>query len=122
MPKLLTHVLDTSRGQPAADVNIVLFAPGPAGSRLIKSVVPNTSGRTDELLLDSDKIQPGNYKILYYIGDYLVGSNSANCKPYTHSKPLCSLVPILVTIENSGANFLVPLLVKPWSYSTYRDC
>jgi len=61
MPKLKTHVLDISKGQPAADVKIVLFALEPAGSRLMTPIAPYANGRTDELLLNYDKIQPGDY-------------------------------------------------------------
>jgi 5-hydroxyisourate hydrolase len=125
MPKLSTHVLDTSIGKPAAGVNIELFVLGPAGSKLIKSVLTNTDGRTDELLLDADTIQSGDYEIVFHVGDYFAGSNpsvsyTSGAKPDSTSKPFLNLVPIRFTIEDAGENFHVPLLVTPWSYSTYR--
>lgn len=126
MPKLSTHVLDTAIGKPAAGVNIELFILESAGSRLIKSVVTNKDGRTDELLLDADTIQSGDYEIVFHVGDYFAGSNpnvsdTSGVKVDSTSKPFLNLVPVRFTIADASDNFHVPLVVKPWSYSTYRD-
>lgn len=115
MSKLSTHVLDTSIGKPAAGVTIELFILEPAGSRLIKSVVTNKDGRTDELLLDAESIKVGDYEIVFHIGDYFAGSNASAA-----STPFLNLIPIRFTIANPDENFHVPLVVTPWSYSTYR--
>lgn len=115
MPKLSTHVLDTTIGKPAAGVTIELFTLESSGSRLIKSAVTNKDGRTDELLLDADTIQAGDYEIVFHAGDYFAGSNSG-----VEGKPFLNLIPIRFTIADAGENFHVPLLVTPWSYSTYR--
>ena len=115
MSKLSTHVLDISIGKPAAGVKIELSIQESGGFRLIKSLVTNKDGRTDELLLDADTIQSGDYEILFHIGDYFADTNST-----LSDKPFLNRIPIRFTIDDANQNFHVPLVVTPWSYSTYK--
>lgn len=116
MSKLSTHVLDTSLGKPAAGVKIDLFIHETNGSRLIKSLVTNQDGRTDELLLDADAMAAGDYEILFHIGDYFARTNPG----LADDRPFLNQVPIRFTIADATQNFHVPLVATPWSYSTYR--
>jgi 5-hydroxyisourate hydrolase-like protein (transthyretin family) len=70
--------------------------------------------------------QYGDYELVFHVGDYFAGSNPAGsrtsgAKPDSTSKPFLNLVPVRFTIADASDNFHVPLVVKPWSYSTYRD-
>ena len=69
---LTTHVLDTARGCPAANMTIELWQLDPAGDgrRLLKTVRTNADGRTDEPLLVSDEVVAGIYELMFAVGEY----------------------------------------------------
>ena len=116
MGKLSTHVLDTASGRPAAGVTIDLNRiDGPAAKTLIKSLDTNQDGRTDELLLDADSIAEGQYELLFHVGDYFSRQNVTTTEP-----PFLDQVPVRFAIADRAQNYHVPLLISPWSYSTYR--
>ena len=106
MSSLSTHVLDTAHGRPAAGMMIELWS----GDRavLLNSVRTNGDGRTDEPLLSGDAMTPGTYELVFHVGDYF-GDRS-----------FLDQVPVRFTVSDAGMNYHVPLLVTPWSYSTYR--
>src|SRR5260370_36593133 len=64
MAQLSTHVLDTSRGQPAANLRIDLYRAG----KLVKTVTTNADGRTSEPLLSGDRVPAGGYEIALLAG------------------------------------------------------
>ena len=101
--RLTTHVLDTANGRPAAGVPIELFRLDPR--RPLKAVATNADGRTDEPLLT--RLEAGRYELLFFVGGYF-------------GEGLFDEVPIRFRIDDAGAHYHVPLLVSPWSYSTYR--
>ena len=101
--RLTTHVLDTARGRPAAGVPIELFRLD--DRRPLKAVATNADGRTDEPLLTA--LEVGRYELLFFVGAYF-------------GEGLFDEVPIRFRIDDPGAHYHVPLLVSPWSYSTYR--
>jgi hydroxyisourate hydrolase len=100
---LTTHVLDTARGRPAAGVRIELFRLDPRTS--LKTVVTNADGRTDEPLLT--ELEAAAYELTFAVGEYF-------------GEGFLDVVPVRFRIEDPGAHYHVPLLVSPWSYSTYR--
>ena len=110
MGKLSTHVLDTAHGKPAAGLKIELLR----ASTILKTVTTNSDGRTDEPLLSGDALQTGEYQLRFHVGDYFRSANSKDAKRFL------DIVPILFRIDDASANYHVPLLVSPWSYSTYR--
>jgi 5-hydroxyisourate hydrolase len=101
--RLTTHVLDTARGRPAAGVPIELFRLDPRTP--LKAVATNADGRTDEPLLTT--LEVARYELVFFVGAYF-GSG------------LFDDVPIRFRIEDPDAHYHVPLLISPWSYSTYR--
>lgn len=117
MGKLSTHVLDTANGKPAAGMKIDFYKLKQNGERsMIKSVVTNDDGRTDELLLDDASIKVGRYEIEFNVGEYfskLAGTEN-------HEPAFLEKVPVQFGISDASQNYHVPLLVSPWSYSTYR--
>lgn len=113
MAKLTTHVLDTANGRPGDGIALELFGLD-GGRRLIASADTNSDGRTDEPLLAGEDFAFGTYEIVFNIGDYFSSSDAAVATP-----PFLGSVVIRFTISEHR-NYHVPLLVSPWSYSTYR--
>ncbi|HKP94061.1 MAG TPA: hydroxyisourate hydrolase [Chthoniobacterales bacterium] len=105
-PSLTTHVLDTARGRPAANMTIELWSLDQ--SKLLKSVVTNSDGRTDAPLLAGTEMSAGNYELIFFVGDYF------------GERKFLDRVPVRFAISDASAKYHVPLLVSPWAYSTYR--
>jgi 5-hydroxyisourate hydrolase len=129
---LSTHVLDLTRGRPAAGMTIELWF---AGAH-VKTVVTNADGRTDAPLLESDgaggggdsqgearppgaAFQAGEYELIFHVGEYFdrVGKTSMTVPPRDR---FLDRVPVRFTIHDTTARYHVPLLCTPWAYSTYR--
>jgi hydroxyisourate hydrolase len=104
--KLSTHVLDLTRGQPAAGMKIQLRET--ASAVVLRTVLTNADGRTDAPLLTGEAVRAGEYELLFHVGDYF-GDRS-----------FLDLVPIRFRISDPGGSYHVPLLCTPWAYSTYR--
>ncbi|MFK0682896.1 hydroxyisourate hydrolase [Ochrobactrum sp. BD67] len=116
MGKLSTHVLDTAHGSPAAAMRIELYRIGANGTPdLLKRTVTNLDGRTDAPLLSGDEMQIGTYELHFHVAEYFEGRGAEQANP-----PFLDLIPIRFAIADSDGNYHVPLLVSPWSYSTYR--
>lgn len=113
MSKLTTHILDTASGRPAASVGVRLFSME-NGRHLVASTITNDDGRTGEPLMDSESFRAGVYELEFSIGDYFRGIDMKQADP-----PFLEEVVIRVTLTDDN-HYHVPLLVSPWSYSTYR--
>ncbi len=115
MGKLSTHVLDTTRGKPGAGVEVTLYLVD-AGSRvMIKRDTTNADGRCTEPLLEGAAMQPGCYELVFAAGAYFAAQGVVLPDP-----PFIDEVSIAFGIADASANYHVPLVVTPWSYSTYR--
>lgn len=115
MGRLSTHVLDTANGRPARGVAIELFAIEGEGRRSIVRTVTNADGRADAPLMAGDAFRTGAYELVFDVGAYFRGLGAETADP-----PFLDLVPIRFTIAEPDGHYHVPLLVSPWSYSTYR--
>ncbi|MFD1197686.1 hydroxyisourate hydrolase [Brucella gallinifaecis] len=116
MGKLSTHVLDTASGKPAAAMRLELYRLGALGNlELIKRMVTNLDGRTDAPLLSGSEMQQGIYELQFHVAEYFEGNGADVTRP-----PFLDLIPIRFAIADEDGNYHVPLLVSPWSYSTYR--
>ena len=114
--KLTTHVLDTANGCPGQGIAIALwqFAPEIDSKTLLKTIHTNHDGRTNEPLLKPQEMEKGIYELIFTVGDYFA-------KYSTYPQPLfLDEIPIRFGINNIEVHYHVPLLVSPWSYSTYR--
>ena len=105
-PSLTTHVLDTTRGLPAAGMTIELWSVDQ--SKMLKTVRTNSDGRTDAPLLAAGEMAAGNYELIFFVGDYF------------GERRFLDRVPVRFVISDPATKYHVPLLVSPWSYSTYR--
>jgi len=111
MAQLSTHVLDTSRGQPAANLRIDLYRAG----KLVKTVTTNADGRTSEALLSGDRVPAGIYELVFHAGDYFRGLGDRLPDP-----PFLDQVVVRFGIADETGRYHVPLLLSPYGYSTYR--
>ena len=115
MGKLSTHVLDTASGKPASGVTIELRKLTDNGSTLLKSVTTNADGRTDSLPFEAQEMEQGEYELVFFVSDYFRQQGCELSEP-----PFLSQVPIRFGISDTTQGYHVPLLISPWSYSTYR--
>jgi 5-hydroxyisourate hydrolase len=113
MGRLTTHVLDTANGVPGSGITISLYSLD-GGRHLLTTAVTNADGRTDVPLLDEEAYAPGSYELEFSVGDYFAAAGHRLAEP-----PFLDDVVIRVSLADDG-NYHVPLLVSPWSYSTYR--
>ena len=114
MGELSTHVLDTMNGRPAAGVKIELmrFAENGAAA-LLATTQTNANGRTAEPLVAGDKFVAGAYELRFHVGDYFRGAGAGD-------PPFLDVVPVRFQVSEPQQRYHIPLLVTPWSYSTYR--
>jgi hydroxyisourate hydrolase len=112
---LTTHVLDVALGRPAAGVAIELLRLGEDGEDTLARTVTNADGRTDAPLVAPGALTVGRYELRFAVGDYLRGAGHAVGDP-----PFLDEVTVRFGISAPGEHHHVPLLVSPWSYSTYR--
>ena len=115
MGKLSTHVLDTSQGKPAAGVAVELHAVEGGQRRLLKTVTTNADGRCAVPLLEGDAMRAGQYELVFAAGDYFAAQGVRLAEPRFIDR-----VTIAFGIADVEQNYHVPLVVTPWSYSTYR--
>ncbi len=115
MGKLSTHVLDTTCGRPGAGVKVELYAVGAAGRTLLKTATTNQDGRCNSPLLEGDAVVPGKSELVFFAGDYFSAQGATVPEPR-----FIDQVTIAFGIADATQNYHVPLVVTPWSYSTYR--
>jgi len=113
---LSTHVLDTMHGTPAAGMAVALYRTGPQGSCCLKQFVLNQDGRNpDGLLLDASSLQRGTYRLEFEVAAYFKARGVALPEPNFLGR-----VSLDFGVAEPQQHYHVPLLVSPWSYSTYR--
>jgi len=115
MGKLTTHVLDTANGRPGAGIKVELFALAGDTRRALKTTLTNDDGRCDEPLLQGDAFVVGEYELVFGAGDYFASIGTKVPEPRFVDR-----VVLRFGIADAAAHYHVPLLVSPWSYSTYR--
>jgi 5-hydroxyisourate hydrolase len=114
MGRLTTHVLDTSLGRPGAGIEVTVYQLADARVR-VSSAFTNADGRTDRPLLEGDAFARGIYEIEFRAGAYFARSGATLSDP-----PFVGDIVLRFGVANSDEHYHVPLLVSPWSYSTYR--
>jgi 5-hydroxyisourate hydrolase len=116
MGKLTTHVLDLNSGTPAAAMRIELQLPSRemlATSQL--AFITNSDGRITQPMLEGVAFKAGCYALIFHVADYFRAQGAALPDP-----PFLDQVRIEFGIADPQQSYHVPLLVTPWSYSTYR--
>jgi 5-hydroxyisourate hydrolase len=114
MSPITTHVLDTSRGLPAAGLRVALdrrTSPESESWKELASGVTNADGRLLELLADPADFTAGIYRLRFATAAYF-HSMGVHC--------FFPEVQILLQVDDSCAHLHVPLLLSPYGYTTYR--
>ena len=112
---LSTHVLDTMNGCPAAGMEIALYSTDGDTATLIKSLVLNQDGRTDAPLFDNASLRVGTYRLRFDVAGYFKARGVELPEPN-----FLNQVSLDFGVAHVDQHYHVPLLVSPWSYSTYR--
>lgn len=113
---LSTHVLDTMHGRPAAGMAVRLYTTREGQATLVKALTLNADGRNPEgPLLDSSSLKAGTYRLEFDVAGYFAALGVSLPEPsFLH------LVCLDFGVSDPAQHYHVPLLVSPWSYSTYR--
>ena len=114
MTKLTTHVLDVYSGKPGKGIKVDLYYVENNKKEKLNSVILNNDGRTDKALIEGDNFKEGKYELVFFVGDYFKKITDTSKIPFLDD------VIIKFGISNATQHYHVPLLVSPWSYSTYR--
>ncbi len=112
---LSTHVLDTMHGCPAAGMRVALFSTDGEQATLLKELVLNQDGRTDAPLFDNASLRAGTYRLRFGVAAYFKAKNVVLPEPNFLGE-----VSLDFGVAHADQHYHVPLLVSPWSYSTYR--
>ena len=139
MTGLTTHILDMASGKPASGVKIQLFKLCPqvvpenenngtinkphgmdektqsVVKKLLVETKSNQDGRTEKPLLDEKAMEKGQYELHFFTAAYFLNQGAKLDNP-----PFLDEIIIRFSIADNIAHYHVPLLVSPWSYSTYR--
>jgi 5-hydroxyisourate hydrolase len=114
---LSTHVLDTMHGCPAAGMVVDLYTTSDDGeATLVKHLVLNEDGRNpDGPLYDNASLQAGTYRLVFDVAGYFASRGVVLPVPNFLNR-----VALDFGVAHADQHYHVPLLVSPWSYSTYR--
>ncbi len=113
---LSTHVLDTMHGTPAVGMQVALYRTLGHELTLLQSFVLNQDGRHPQgMLLDKASLQVGCYRLAFDVAGYFRSRGVQLPEPNFLDK-----VSLDFGVAHADQHYHVPLLVSPWSYSTYR--
>ncbi|MGF1698984.1 hydroxyisourate hydrolase [Photobacterium makurazakiensis] len=115
MGQLTTHVLDTAHGLPGAEIPVELYRLDGNTTELLNSVYTNADGRTDTPMLAGNDFKTGKYQLIFHTADYFKQQGVA-----LPEHPFLDDVVIRFSIADTNEHYHVPLLVSPFSFSTYR--
>ena len=121
MGKLTTHVLDTTLGKPGNAIAVSLFRIDGEQRQSMATVFTNDDGRCDQPLLEGDSFHASVYELVFAVGPYFAAqeSNVSNDEASTAIRFLDDVV-IRFGVSSPDQHYHVPLLITPYSYSTYR--
>jgi 5-hydroxyisourate hydrolase len=105
-----THILDTSRGKPAAGVAVTLERRQGSGWEVCAASTTDNDGRCNPLLPPAEVV-PGRYCLTFATGAYFARDGGHTLYPE---------ITITFDVSEAGANYHLPLLLNPFGYTTYR--
>jgi 5-hydroxyisourate hydrolase len=112
MSPITTHVLDTSRGRPAAGIAVVLEQSQGGVSWVERARgTTNADGRIPGLVPNGHTLTSGVWRLRFATGDYFAGLGVRSFYPE---------VEVSFQVDDPAAHYHVPLLLSPYGYSTYR--
>ena len=115
MTKLTTHVLDIYSGKPGKGIKVDLYYYENDNQKSkINTIILNNDGRSEKALIEGVDFKEGKYELIFFVGDYFKKITEISKIPFLDD------VVVKFGISNIKEHYHVPLLVSPWSYSTYR--
>ena len=109
MSHVTSHILDTTKGKPAAGIRVILYQLEGEDWISIGTNLTNENGRVS-LLNDDRVLQTGTYKLKYLTREYCTRSGVPAFYPF-----------IEITFELAGdEHYHIPLLLNTFGYTTYR--
>lgn len=111
MYRLSTHVLDTSRGQPAAGIAVILESAAGSGWKSLAQGVTDADGRIPNLVNEGATFAAGEYRLRFATAAYFQSLGLPVFYPE---------VQIHVRLDEIRNSYHLPLLLSPYGYSTYR--
>jgi len=108
---ITTHVLDISRGQPAAGVPVSLEAEASGEWKLVGAGTTDENGRISALVSPEIALSAGVHRLIFDTAKYFAAHNVRGFYPQ---------VVVVFTIRDPAQHYHVPLLLSPFGYSTYR--
>jgi len=115
MGRLTTHVLDLMNGAPAVGMTIELTAVDSSALRPVVRTTTNRDGRCDAALLEGERFTAGVWQLEFHVAEYFKSRGVPLAK-----LPFLDIVTVRFGVASPEQSYHVPLLVTPWSYSTYR--
>lgn len=106
-----THILDTTRGRPAAGVHVSLARLAGSEAIVIGEGQTDADGRLRTLVPDGVAVEPGTYRIQFHVDAYF---GALGIEAFYPS------VEITFLVRSGGEHYHVPLLLNPFGYATYR--
>jgi 5-hydroxyisourate hydrolase len=111
MSAITTHVLDTSKGRPAAGVRVTLEMKTDGGWTRLGAGATDGDGRLRTLLAAGSPLAAGTYRLTFETAAYFAAQGVTAFYPE---------VQVQFAVQEGGGHFHVPLLLSPYGYSTYR--
>ena len=115
MGRLTTHVLDAAHGCPGSAIVVELYRVDGVQLELLQRHVTNADGRCDAPLLQGEAYRSGVYQLHFHAGDYYRARGVGLPQP-----AFLDVVVLRFGIDARQEHYHVPLLISPYSYSTYR--
>jgi len=110
MSAITTHVLDTSRGRPAAGIQVELHLKSGEIWKPVGKGSTDVNGRCNNLMGDG-QAKAGTYRLVFHAAAYYQA---------LHTETFYSEIPVIFEVREPSAHYHVPLLLSPFGYSTYR--
>ena len=114
MTKLTTHVLDVYSGKPGKGIKVELYYYNEGNKKKVNSFILNNDGRADKPLVEGSNFKEGHYELIFFVGEYFKRLTEIPKIPFLDD------VVLKFGVSNAAEHYHVPLLVSPWSYSTYK--
>jgi 5-hydroxyisourate hydrolase len=109
-PTISTHVLDTTRGEPAAGVAVLLFRLETHERTLLGTRETDADGRIGDVMVAP--LTPGRYGLSFEVGAYY--------KKKGERGAFVERVTIDFVITDTARRYHIPLLMSPFSCTSYR--
>ncbi|MET3812520.1 hydroxyisourate hydrolase [Arthrobacter sp. UYEF3] len=104
-----THILDTATGKPAADVPVSLLVLDDGAWSHLASARTDSDGRVKDL--GPAVLETGTYRLQFATAEYFAASNTPSFFPE---------VVLTFNVDRGEPHYHVPLLLSPFSFSSYR--